>query len=149
VPGAVHAMNACACKQRCGRPAKRHGLSEACARRWVRAGRPEGGPPPPMTRKETLARAQAAKRPVDDGIYKLLWDADDAEITRWAAVDPKLRRARALAVLPQLVQMVAVGDRQGVEILLSRQTDWGALLIMAALRIAGLEARQRQGASAA
>lgn len=45
----------CSC---CGRPAKdlRHGWATSCYQRWLKAGRPAGGPPPP---KSTQTPAQA------------------------------------------------------------------------------------------
>ena len=128
----------CACPQQCGRPATRKGAGgdlyyEACFRRWDRAGRPDTGPPAPLSRKECLARAQEAKA-----------EQPELPFEEYAEVEPALRRARALPVAAELVRMVRVGDRQGLEILLGNFTDWGAVVVVQAQRIAELEAQQRQ-----
>lgn len=44
------------------RPHKAYGMCGPCYDRWDRAGRPENGPPPPMTRRETGLKAAAARR---------------------------------------------------------------------------------------
>jgi hypothetical protein len=92
-----------------------------------------------MTRAQCAAKghaaarnAQAAQHPGDDGIYRLLRDADDAEITRWASVDPKIRWALALPAAATFVERHRLRDRQAVEIVLSKFTDWGALLMVLA-----------------
>jgi hypothetical protein len=41
-------------------PERRLGWSEACYRRWLRAGKPKGGPPPADPRRARRARSQGA-----------------------------------------------------------------------------------------
>lgn len=53
-------------------------------------------------------------------------------VARQGWVDPGLRRKRALPAAVTLVERVHAGDRQGVEILMSRFTDWGALAVILA-----------------
>jgi hypothetical protein len=113
----------CACPQQCGRPATRKGLPgelyyEACFRRWHNAGRPDTGPPPPLSRKECVARMQAARQ-----------EQPELPFEEWAEVAPALRRARVLPSAVELARMVRVGDQHGLEVLLGKPLDWEALAI--------------------
>lgn len=115
----------CQCAPWCRRPAGAHGpagvvLSRSCRRRWVKA----GSPPQPVP----AAQDEPRKEPVPD------WDEPDAAevAARWGWVDPQLRRERAVPAAAALVRCVQMRDRMGVETLLSRYTDWGALAVVLA-----------------
>jgi hypothetical protein len=125
----------CQCTDDCDRPASCNGpggivLSDACWQRWRRAGKPDVVPPPRLRRE-----------PEDppDG-----WDSEDpVEVAaRWQWVDPAVRLERAEAAAAELVGRVARKDRQGVEILMSRFTDWGAIAVVLAGWVPATAARR-------
>ena len=60
-------------------------------------------------------------------------EPDPVEVAaRWGWVDPQVRRDRAVPAAAELARLVHRGDRQGVEILMSRCTDWGAIAVILA-----------------
>lgn len=114
----------CACPQDCGKPAApgRRGYSEACHSRWLRAGKPEGGPPPPLGMAERMAIARAARpvtRPPDT--YEAQWYAGEPE--------RKVGRARPLAAA--LARCVAARDAHGVELVLHKLVTWEDMAALA------------------
>lgn len=85
----------------CGRPAERvrRGWSDACYTRWLRAGRPAGGPPPP-TMLNTPAEATARREE-----YALLTRVHG--LAQWEA-------AAVLGVSEKTVQRYAAHARREV-----------------------------------
>jgi hypothetical protein len=78
-------------------------------------------------------------------------EPDPVEIAaRWAWVDPELRRSRAIPAAAELVNLVRRRDRNGVEILMDRFTDWGAVAVVLAgwvdPALAVKEAKERNAA---
>jgi hypothetical protein len=129
----------CQCCEWCGRAAGAHGpagvvLSRSCRRRWVNAGMPPE-PVPAAPPKDAAPEPPALEED---------WDAPDpVEVAaRWQWVDPAVRLERAEAAAAELVGRVARKDRQGVEILMSRFTDWGALAVVLAGWVPAAAARR-------
>lgn len=131
----------CQCPEQCGRRASCNGpegvvYSDTCWQRWRRAGKPETGPPP--------GRQAAEPEPDPEDV-----EPDPAEIAaRWEWVDPEVRRGRAVPAAAEMVRLVRVKDRQGVETLLDRFTDWGALLIVLAGWVEPARAARKDEAAA-
>jgi hypothetical protein len=116
----------------CGNPKRPRGrYCRPCWTRWMRAGYPETGPPPPVPVAESARRATAARQ-----ANRRARDPDDPDgyETRWAtALEPQRRIKRATPAACDLARCVAVRDAQGVARLLARYRDrHPALLIVLA-----------------
>jgi hypothetical protein len=119
----------------CGRAVHAAGYASACYRRWLNAGKPRTGPPPPMTAvdRNALAHAsRAAQAAAGD------WEPDDTDLEwqaqqrAWRESAPE-RRARSTAgIAVDLVRCVAADDAAGVRLLLHRVRDWPALAVVLA-----------------
>ena len=120
---------ACACG--CGRTGPIHapglapGLVQPCYKRWIRAGRPPGGPPAPLSMAEQSARMNAARLAALDP-YDSQWEA------RRAAAEPERRATQAKRVAGDLVRCVAARDAEGIARLCCKVTDWPALGVVLA-----------------
>jgi hypothetical protein len=113
--------------------------SDTCWQRWRRAGKPPEGPPP--------GRKPREPEPDPD---EPDFDLDPVEIAaRWGWVDPEARTKRAAPNAAELSRLVHRGDQQGVEILMSKCTDWGAMAICLAKWVDPAEAAQAVAAMAA
>src|ERR1019366_2189127 len=122
-------MTACACG--CGRTGPIHapglapGLVQPCYKRWIRAGRPPGGPPPPLSMAEQNARMNAARLAALDP-YDSEWAA------RRAAAEPERRATQAKIAAGGLGPGGGASDAEGIARLLHRVTDWAALAVVLA-----------------
>lgn len=112
-------MSGSLCGCACGRPARTAGYASACYKRWLAAGKPETGPPAPLTQAETARRSALARS-----------DPYDLE---WLAGEPERRVRRVRAQAAALVRCMAADDAEGIRILLQeRVTDWVALAVVLA-----------------
>lgn len=122
------------CSDGCGRPATRKGpdaapdLSEACYRRWMRAGCPPDGPPPPTIYHPRRA-APVTVKPVAP--------ASDLAEARWARErlesEPQRRVERLIGLACALAQTVQARDNAGKESVLEkirRLTDTDREVVM-------------------
>ena len=109
------------CKCGCGQPATTKGYCDASYARWRRAGFPEGGPRPPLSRAECGLRSAVARAP----------GPDDYDL-RWAAAGPERRVNRVRRQAAHLIRCVAARDGAGVARLLEKVRDAEALLIVLA-----------------
>jgi hypothetical protein len=120
----------CACNEQCGRPAVRRGYSDACARRWIKAGCPDTGPLPPMRGNwsDAARAASAASRGVT------LKDGDgssDPYDLQWAAGAPERHITGARPRAAALAACVGARDALGVQHLANRMASWDELMAVA------------------
>ena len=128
-------MNLCKCG--CDQPldvGARQGYAGACYRRWIRAGRPESGPPPPMSSKAISEAAIAAKLDArDPGPYVAdPYDLEQARLRRqrqeaW----PEMLGVRSIVRACRIVPVVRARDAHGVHVFLRRlnQEDLYGLVV--------------------
>lgn len=123
---------AATCVDGCGRPVLYPNLrmSKACYIRWVKAGRPAAGPPPPLPPQEAGARSAMSRgfelkdsTPVPD-LEVLPPDAYDIAWARKARArrerEPEQRADRMIGLACRWVACVRNRDMHGVSLILQR-----------------------------
>ena len=113
------------CADGCGRKAHCQGYSMACYKRWLRAGRPEGGPPQPMTHAERTALSNSPH------LAAVGYEPDAYDLA-WPALERERRALRVKPAAADLIRCVRARDAEGIRLLLHRVTDWHALAIILA-----------------
>ncbi|MGO8957224.1 MAG: hypothetical protein ACLQFR_07635 [Streptosporangiaceae bacterium] len=117
----------CACG--CGQPATRStGHANPCYRRWIKAGRPETGPPPPLSTAARNRQRAAAQASALTALAERRHDDDGTAAARERRQRKADRQARAQAAA--LARCLAAGDRKGVRELRLRAADWDAVLAL-------------------
>jgi hypothetical protein len=89
-----------------------HGWCDNCTRRWYKAGRPETGPPPPVSHAERAARSAATHRA--QKAERLSWYAEARELgftPAEAAADAGVTEAHARRRYEPAYRAAARGER--------------------------------------
>ena len=113
------------CADGCGRPVLAKGYAHPCYYRWTAAGRPESGPPAPMSPATAGALSHSPREDRQEAAQP-----DDADLA-WErerrirlAVTQLGRLARARSQAAALTYCAAAGDRKGIRELSLRIEDW-------------------------
>jgi hypothetical protein len=133
----------CACDWDCGAAIYRGRYGQACYRRWNRAGRPAGGPPPPMSPERRAAlggqKFRENRRAADIATAGHPADGDDAPALEpdeydlaWLAGEPDRRAERVKPLARDWIRCVHQSDAGGLQILAGKVQDWPALAVVLA-----------------
>lgn len=124
----VGSAEPCVCG--CGRPQgtqRRRGLRNGCYARWIRQGKPERGPGPPLSQAECTARLRAVKAGQAAEFRVAAELPPDGYDLEWAAGEAARRLRRAWPQAAALRVCLAAGDEKGADLLRHRIRDWEAV----------------------